>query len=597
VSDRVKVRTNPDALAVGMTQKLSEIEVAIARQAQRFAAVMDISLQISRARDVDELLTSVMGQLAMLVKADAATLFVHDREASQLWAKVMRGASLKEIRLSDSEGIAGHVFQTGETVHVGDAYQDVRFHPDIDKQSGFKTRSIIAAPLRHVRSRRLGVVEVLHSDASRFGPEDRVLVEAVASQIAAVLDNVLLVDELKKRGDQLMRRVRELDILYEAEQGLSVSDGETDLVDRLLTKAMESTRAKAGSILLADADRDSLYFRNTKGDGTEGLKAMRQSAGQGISGHVAATGQVVRVLEATDSEHFDKTLIKRLGITVSSVLCVPLRGEGRVVGALELLNKKGGFSEGDERLAVLLAGQIGRALVTMQSRTELEQKARMATIGQMLAGVLHDLRTPLTVIGGYAEMMADEASEATRREMTASILTQIEHVKSMQKETLDFARGERTLLLRKVFMHLFLKSVEEQLAQEFSRTNVELKVLMGYGGAAKFDENKLKRVIFNLARNAIDAMPDGGRFVLSVDREEDDLVFRCQDNGPGIPPEIHDRLFESFVTSGKKHGTGLGLAIVRKIIDEHKGSVTFRSRFGKGTTFEVRIPTQTPRES
>jgi signal transduction histidine kinase len=120
-------------------------------------------------------------------------------------------------------------------------------------------------------------------------------------------------------------------------------------------------------------------------------------------------------------------------------------------------------------------------------------------------------------------------------------------------------------------------------------------VSTGYTGVARFDETKLRRAIFNLARNAIDAMPKGGRFLVSVEREGDELVFRAQDNGPGIPPEIADRLFESFVTSGKKHGTGLGLAIVRKIAQEHGGAVSCKTKPGKGTTFEIRIPLGLPR--
>jgi signal transduction histidine kinase len=208
--------------------------------------------------------------------------------------------------------------------------------------------------------------------------------------------------------------------------------------------------------------------------------------------------------------------------------------------------------------------------------------------------VLHDLRTPLTVIAGYAEMMATEEEAAVRKEMSKSVLGQLQLLNAMQQETLAFARGERTVLLRKVYMQLFMREVSEQLLHDFATSKTELKVHVGYAGAARFDENKLKRAIFNLARNAIEAMPDGGRFTLSVDREADDLVFRASDNGPGIPLEIADKLFESFVSSGKKDGTGLGLAMVKKIMREHGGAVYCRSRPGKGTTFELKFPVGTP---
>ena len=587
-------RTDAGNLVSGLATKLSELEAAVARQSERFAALIEIGAQVSSARDVDEVLQAVMERLTGLVHAEAATLFMHDAEARQLWGRVLRGASLKEIRISDAAGIAGQVFTTGRTMIVGDAYSDVRFNPDIDRQSGFRTRSIIAAPLRHVSGRVLGVLQVLDRRVDAFTSEDKALVEGIASQVSAVLDNMALVDELKRGRDELAQRVSDLDALYEVEKTVGSSLGQTELLERILELAMERVGAQAGSILLAEEERDSLYFRTAKGEKSESLISLRLKAGQGIAGHVAETNEIVRVKSAEDSEFYDRSIARKLGLSTGAVLCVPVIAENKTYGALELLNKKGGFSEKDERLAVLLAGQIGRALQRRQSQEEIERKARLATIGQMLSGVLHDLRTPLTVVGGYAEMMATEDDLALRTEMTNQILTQLQHIANMQQETLAFVRGEKSIFVRKVFLHVFMKELIEQLQQEFASSKVELKVLTGYTGAARFDESKIKRVIFNLARNSIDAMPEGGRFLLSVEREGDELVFRAKDNGPGIPPEIANRLFESFVTAGKKHGTGLGLAIVKKIAREHGGSASFKTQIGKGTSFEVRIPAGVP---
>lgn len=583
-------RTNPGALVSGLSAKLSELEAAVARQNERFSAVIEVGTRLSAVRDVDELLRTVMDRLTTLLDAEAATLFMHDPRTNELWSRVLKGASIKELRLPVSGGIAGYVFRSGKTLAIGDAYEDSRFNPDVDRQSGFKTRSIVAAPLRHVSGRVLGVLEVLHRRVDAFTADDKTLVEGVATQIAAVLDNVLLLDQLRARSAELAQRVRELDLLYGLERAASASDQHVDLLERILQTAIDAVGAKAGSILIAEEERDSLYFRNTRGERSEALTSVRLKTGQGIAGYVALTGETVRVDRADDSPHYDRSIAKKLGVPVGSVLCVPIPGEEGRLGSLELLNKKGGFTETDERLAVLLAGQVGRAFASHQSREERERRVRMAAIGQMLAGVLHDLRTPLTVIAGYAEMMAEEPAGPVREEMARSILSQLDHVAAMQKETLDFARGEKTVLLRRVFLHVFMRELEEQLAREFAGGKAEVRVVANYTGAARFDENKMKRAILNLARNAFDAMPDGGRFTLSVDRDGEAIVFRAADTGEGIPPAIVDRLFESFVTAGKAHGTGLGLAIVKKIVDEHGGSISFKSKPGKGTTFEVRIP-------
>jgi signal transduction histidine kinase len=350
-------------------------------------------------------------------------------------------------------------------------------------------------------------------------------------------------------------------------------------------------------VLLASPDQHTLYFRSAKGEASEKLSSMTLRSGQGIAGHVAETGETVRVNRAEECPHHDRSISKKLGVATEAVLCVPIEGEDRVLGAIELLNKKGGFDESDERLATLLAGQSGRAITLRNRREAGERDARLALIGQMLSGVLHDLRTPMTVISGYAELIAAETNPDQRREGAAVIGRQVEHLDSMMRETLAFARGERSLLVRRVYLQNFLAEVEQHLRADLEQCGVELKVVGNYTGAARFDENKVKRVVYNLARNAAQAMPKGGKFTWSVEREQDQLVMRFLDNGPGVPPEIADRLFEGFVTARKKNGTGLGLAIVRRIAEEHGGSINFKSRPGKGTSFELRIPVGTPPDS
>lgn len=600
---RPDVRESPTGLVSGLAAKLTEIETAVQRQADRFTAVLEVGAQISQARDVEHLLHVVMDRLSALVGAEAATLFMLDEEAGELWSRVIKGSGLKEIRIPATKGIAGHVVTTGKSLLLGDAYSDIHFNPEIDKQSGFRTRSMVAAPLKHVSGRVLGVVEVLHRKVNAFNPEDRALVEGVANQIAAVLDNVLLLERLREQNTELeqakgalAQAVTDLDALYEVERSISSADHQVDLVDRILGKTIAVLGASAGSVLLVEEDSDAIYFRSTKGEKSESLVTMRLPAGHGIAGHVAATRESVRVAKAEASPHYDKQISKKLGVAVGAVLCVPVVSEGRVLGALELLNKPGGFSAADERLAVLLAGQAGRAITLQKSREDGERKGRLVAIGQMLAGMLHDLRTPMTVISGYAELLAEENDPKVRRESSQVILGQLEHLNAMTRETLAFARGERTVLLRKVYLHQWLKELVAQLEQEFEPTKVELVTDLKYQGAARLDESKLRRVVFNLARNAIDAMPKGGRFTLSVERDGESLVMRCADNGPGIPPEIADKLFQSFVTARKKHGTGLGLAIVKTIVEEHGGTVGCESRAGKGTTFEVRLPLGLPRE-
>lgn len=587
-------RDSSSGLLGGLNLKLVELEHAVSRQAERFQAVLEMGTSVSSARDVDDLLRTVMDRLTALLAAEASTLFMFDEAKNELWSRVLKGPTLKEIRVPAGSGLVGSVMKDGKTLVLADAYDDARFNPEVDRLSGFKTRSVIAAPLQHVSGRMLGVVEVLDRKINAFSPEDVSLVETVAAQIAAVLDNVFLLEELRTQNDELRKAQAELSLLYEVEQAVSSSLNQAELLDTILRKGVEVIGAQAGSILLLEEDQSALFFKAVRGEKSEALISMSLPSGQGVAGKVAETGQTVNLRDAAKSDVHEASIANKLGITVKALLAVPIPGEKRNLGALELLNKPDGFTAQDERMAALLAGQTGRAILLRAAREAGERKGRLEAIGQTLSGMLHDLRTPMTVISGYAQLLTGEDRPTERASIAQVIEKQVEHINSMTRETLAFARGERELLLRKVYLQNFIQEVQEFLSKDFEKTGVELKVLPNYTGAVRVDENKMKRVVYNIARNAVQAMPGGGTFVFQVDREADVLVMRFTDDGPGIPPEIEARLFHSFVTAGKKQGTGLGLAIVKKIAEEHGGTVTYKTARGEGTTFEVRVPAGTP---
>jgi signal transduction histidine kinase len=271
------------------------------------------------------------------------------------------------------------------------------------------------------------------------------------------------------------------------------------------------------------------------------------------------------------------------------------------VGAIALhkSRKPHGFSQDDRALLRLISANASTAVRLFRSRLERERSERLTTIGRLLSGVMHDMRTPLTVISGYVQLMAGATDATQRADHARLILKQFDLISAMQREVLEFARGERSILLRKVYLTKFFEDLEKQLIREIDGTGVELVVDLGDRGTARFDESKMTRVIHNLSRNAVEAMGSrGGKLTIRVARESGDLVVSVSDTGRGIPKDIEDKLFQSFVTYGKRGGTGLGLAIVKKIVDEHGGSISVHSS-SKGATFTIRLPQDTapPREA
>ncbi|MCU0690630.1 MAG: HAMP domain-containing histidine kinase, partial [Polyangiaceae bacterium] len=207
-----------------------------------------------------------------------------------------------------------------------------------------------------------------------------------------------------------------------------------------------------------------------------------------------------------------------------------------------------------------------------------------------LSGVIHDLKTPMSVISGYAQLLATTDDPEQRKSFADLVLKQVDHVTAMQKEVLAFARGERTLLVTKVYVQKFFEEIRAQIERELEGRPVTLHLELHDRGTARFDEAKMTRALHNLVRNSLDAMGrQGGRLTLVVERHGDELVIRVRDTGPGIPREIQSSLFQYFVTADKARGTGLGLAIVRKIAEEHGGNVSFVS-LSEGVEFVLRIP-------
>jgi signal transduction histidine kinase len=414
---------------------------------------------------------------------------------------------------------------------------------------------------------------------------------AVAIETARLYQDALSRNRALTEAQQgLKDALGELDVLFGIEKMLSERESLDGIIDGMVSQAMALCGAAAGSVLLLEQSTGQLYFKSALGAKGEEVKKFRLGLGQGIAGHVAEEGRPVIANEVAREAAWDPAIARRIGYPTRSALCVPIRTEDGVIGALELLNKPGGFDAADLRRLTLVAGQAARAVQVGRGRDERDRSARLASIGQMLSGVLHDLKTPMTVISGYAELMAEEPQADKRKRYGSLVTRQFEHVSAMTREILQFARGERELLVRNVYLNIFLPEMQEYLEREFAGRGIKLKLAAAYQGLARFDENKIARVIHNLARNAAQAMPDGGRFTIATRQVDGSLELSFADTGSGIPPEIAPHLFEAFVTRGKPDGTGLGLAIVKKAVEDHGGSVSFSSRPGRGTTFVIRLP-------
>jgi signal transduction histidine kinase len=241
-------------------------------------------------------------------------------------------------------------------------------------------------------------------------------------------------------------------------------------------------------------------------------------------------------------------------------------------------------------MLTLLGSQAARIITDAKRRAAAAQSERMDNIGGALASVIHDFRGPMTVIAGYTELIAREQDDERRRTMAQAVSSQVQHMNAMVAELLSFARGEKAIYKRKVYMNQFAAEISGLFAGQGNSTQAEVTVVSTCTDVAYFDPVKIKRVLTNLVRNAIEACEPGkGKVALSIGKTGSDVTFSIKDNGKGIAPEIAGRLFESFVTAGKKGGTGLGLAVCKRFVEDHGGRIDYTSH-SKGTTFSFTLP-------
>ncbi len=621
------------------------LERELARSYRIERALRDVGLALGKTIEINPLLRLILERTTEALEAERATLYLLEEKSTShrsesrwetvLVSRVMEGGG-DEITLKLGEGIAGEVARTGTPANVRDAYADPRFSPAWDERSGFRTRSVLCVPLRSQLGRIIGVIQVLNKRTGRegdddtgFDEDDEALLQALATQAAVSIEQatlfVSIMDknrELSSARAQLEKKVQDLAVLFAMERATARAHNVEELALAMLPEAARAMGGRMAFAVLADetGDLSMLHLGAAEPNWSDPsalappergsrpsipvvpagkVRSFRVKAGEGLIGAAIASGQVLVVDDIAKDTRHSPRIVKELFPNDDHVgaplAIVPLADENDVVfGALGVVRRAGEpvFSDDDIGLLRLVALNASTGFQLERAREARVREERLTTIGSLLSGVLHDLKTPMTVISGYVQIMATEPDPEVRAKHAELVTRQFEHIAAMQREVLAFARGERSIFVRRVFLQKFFTEIEVQLRHEITRREapVDLVLDLRDRGTAKFDEGKITRAIHNLARNAMEAMgARGGTLTLTVDVVDHVLTVSVADDGPGLPREVEARLFQSFVTAGKATGTGLGLAIVKKIVDDHGGTIEATSS-RKGTVFTMRLP-------
>ena len=629
------------------------------RRVQELAFLNEAGRTMTSSLDLEQVLTTVMEETALVLKAEAGSIALLDEESDELVFEAAVGPQaekVKGLRFSLKQGIAGWVAREGQPLLVPDVKQDPRHYSGIDGASGFVTRSILAVPLK-VKGKVTGVIEALNKTEGDFSQADVELLSSMAQSAAIAIENAQLYEAIEEYSRTLEKKVA------------------------LRTRNLAEEKSKLDAILHNIADgllvvdtEDRLILANRVAARVLGVK-LEEAIGHKVDGEVLppplggfisdlvhqpdpASPTTLEVPDFTqigpakwwEYKDCQQTDCPAYGETRTRCWFIPeARGSqiGPSTGSGQSSGQASPFGSAQDKLRTSSMapeesaettrdwhqldcpfyrklpklsiearastvederGEVLGTVIVMRDITAMKEMDRLKTL--FVSNVSHELRTPISIIkltvSNFLQYYA-RLNEQKRVELLETVRRQADILHRLIENILTLSR----LDAGKVFLEkgeFDLTAFCRTLLSEFALAAAEKDISLIDDGLQEgttvwADQERIGQVMRNLLSNAIKFTSAGGKVMITVRPREGDeglVEMKVSDTGSGISPRDQAHLFERFyrgeATARGIPGTGLGLAIVKEIVEEHGGSVSVESKPGVGSTFTVLLPGVRPGE-
>ena len=345
-------------------KEIAELKIEI----ERLSGTSHLGMVLTRERELDKLLPLFMSKISKSLDADRSTLFLVDWDRMELWSKFAENLELDSIKIDLKMGLVGLSVLSRQLINTANVHEDLRFNPEIDGKTGFRTESLLSAPFFNKEGDVMGALELIGKKTGVFTKED----ENKALEVASMFSRIDW-----------------------------ASDNDKDIVKELIYELRQSTECEHGALFLLDRAKGELS--SVMAEGLEG-QDIHLSLNLGIAGLVAITGQELNIPDAYADPSFDKRTDEKTGYRTKEILCVPIKDQaGHVIGVIEAINKKTGtFTTSDMDLLKSLSSIVA---ISVENEILLqEQNRQFRSLLEVLAASI-DAKDNLTA--GHSQKVTE----------------------------------------------------------------------------------------------------------------------------------------------------------------------------------------------
>ncbi|MDR3709568.1 MAG: GAF domain-containing protein [Capsulimonadaceae bacterium] len=551
------------AHAAAVLRSAAAYEYSIEQRVLELSALYELSKKVQSARSMVDACKSIVDIVKSVVMCDAAYLSIVDKDRRSMEVLAWHGLAPSEAaieHLDESASIAAWVVKERMAFLTPDVQADPRFASTLWRRT---VRSVMVIPV-FLADDALGVLQVQSASRNLYTEDNVKMLSLIAGQAAALYREVRSLRDLTSYTDN---------ILHSIAAGVVTLDAEGRIVT--VNQAAERILRISSRQVLGMPFQDMLPMlkaEQTDHDDTLKLVSMAIATGGAVQRHRLRYFATPAASDGVPTPDTDEVIVNGSAS--------PLRSE-----------------RGDDLGVVVVFEDVTKE---QEMEQELHRISRLAEIGQLAAGIAHELRNPLASIKGAAQVLKEDLpahAVSKHGEFLDIIVNEVNVLNGVTTEFLEFSRPETpqfklanlndVISRRLAFLRPEFENNDIAVHESYDRTLGDMSV----------DPAMMDRVITNIALNAVQAMQDGGTFMVetgAIGSGADQAVWsRFSDTGIGMDPERRANIFTPFFTT-KTKGTGLGLSIVERIIDAHGGRIHVESEPGKGTAFTIWLPVSSP---